>query len=123
MAGTVTETTRNLRKLITRITMAWVSDASGAVNGTSIKPPAGWIESVRLTPDGGGTQPSDQYDLSLLDPRGVDVLFGAGADLSNAAAKVTRLDPPYWQGGEALTLTITNAGNAKGGTVELVVRQ
>lgn len=101
----------------------WTANSSGAVSGdtTTIVAPGAFLAQVALVPASGGTQPSDLYDVTLLNTRGVDVLAGLGANVSNAAtAELTGSDVFVDAG--ALQLVVANAGNAKGGTLILWYR-
>lgn len=125
-AGTVTATSTTVAG-VTQYTLAWVSDASGNVNGTTMAIRAGVIAAVKFVPDGGGTQPTDLYDVTFQDANDIDLLMGGGANLSNAAATrkkpaLNTSDEVWFEGCSACELNITNAGNAKGGTVILWVR-
>jgi hypothetical protein len=124
--GTATVTTANVRDGSTRYVryrIAWLCNASGAVSGNPFSVSAGRIVSVRFTPNLAGTQPTDQYDVTVLDTDSVDVIFGAGANLTNAAGAVTRLTIPFYQdGSRQLDVVVANAGNAKTGTVELMIQ-
>lgn len=123
MAVTVTYKT-NVEKSIKSIVMDWVSNASGAATET-LTMLSGIIKRVTFKPDGGGTQPSNSYDVTLKDDEEVDVLMGLGANLSNAAA--TSVVPFVTNGtfGEpvsvnsTLDLAVANAGDTKGGTIVL----
>jgi hypothetical protein len=137
MAATLTENktfgdgSRPAGSYINRIALAWVSHtdgtvalASGVINGT--------ILCVEFKPDGGGTQPTDSYDVTLTDAAGVDVLAGQGANLSNSTATAVCPGVPFKDGtttsaaprvvADALTLNVSNAGSGKGGQVILYVR-
>src|SRR5262245_61603420 len=72
----------------TRYTIDWTSSSGGAVTENTFSVRAGELVQVHFTPDAGGTQPSDAYDLTILDANGADVLAGTGANLSNATATV-----------------------------------
>lgn len=137
MAGSITETqlydSRFTSTQINRHALAWVSDASGNVNGTPTTAAIrGTILKVEFKPDTGGTQPTNAYDVTLTDTAGVDVLAGQGANLSNSTATAVVPGVPFTDGtttavapcvvAEALTLNVSNAGNAKGGQVILYVR-
>lgn len=129
MAGTVTITYQEHRT-VRKITLDWLSDASGDVSGTHTKYLSGQIERVVFVPDSGGTQPTDQYDLTLEDDTAMDVLAGLGANLSNSTA--THVVPVVTDGNagnmspiaidDKLELKGSNCGNAKGGTVYLYIR-
>ena len=119
MTGTLTITDqdhRTFRKLL----LAWVSDASGDVNGTLTDVVSGILYRVGFVPDGGGTQPTDLYDITLDDEDGVDVLAANGANLSNANSS-QHTDAARAIDG-TLELKVSNAGNAKGGLVALYIR-
>lgn len=126
MAGTLTVTTADKGQGVTQYTMAWVSTAGGAVSANAFPMKAGTIVGWKAVPDGGGTQPTDLYDLTLDDTNTVDLLAGGGANLSNATStrKVPFLSTygrVYFEGGN-VDLVVANAGAAKGGTVYVWVR-
>jgi hypothetical protein len=127
MAGTATVTTSEVGGSVTQYSIAWVSDASGNVNGNTIPVKRGVIVGVKFVPDAGGTQPSDLYDVTFQDANDIDLLMGGGANLSNAAATrkkpaLNTSDEVFFEGSASCELNITNAGNAKGGTMVLWVR-
>lgn len=126
MAGTVTITEQTISS-IKKITFTWLSSAGGAADGTTTLPYDGVVASAEFVPDAGGTQPDDLYDVVITKPNGVDVLGGYGANLTNAAT-VNTLSTALAGGvgigvvgGEKLTLGVTNAGAANGGTVYLYI--
>lgn len=101
----------------------WVSDASGDYTETSNTNIDGLIIRALFIPNSGGTQPSDLYDVTLLDEKLVDVLQGYGANRSNSNINDVRFDTPYQSAvNEKLKLVVANAGNAKGGTVRIYYR-
>lgn len=117
MAGTVT-TTEERTGTIEEITFAWTSSAGGAADATTTYTYNGEVVRVLVVP--GGTTPSDLFDVVITDNNSVDVLYGQGANCSNASTTVI-------QGGgfvvnTKLTLAVTNAGNAKTGTIIVQVR-
>ena len=122
MAGTVTVTEQRFGS-VKKVTFAWVSDAGGAADGVTPKEYTGEILRVLEIPDGGGTQPTDLYDVLVKDADGADVLIGHGANVSNAANddKVAA-DKLGVVASSVLTLAVTNAGNAKGGKTILYIR-
>lgn len=125
--GTVTVATTTVLGNVDRYTITWVSSAGGAVSGNAFTP-RGYLLEVKFVPATGGTQPSDQYDVTLVDGDGVDVLTQGGtshgANLSNASAsRVLFTTPVPLDGSTTLDLVVANAGNAKGGTVVILVRR
>jgi len=123
MPGTVTFSYEELNT-VRRVTLDWLSDASGDVSGTLTKHLSGIIERVVFIPDGGGTAPTTLYDIVLNDADGLDVAGGGGANLS---ATVTSHVGPGLTGGQmaingTLALVVSAAGNAKGGIVRIYLR-
>jgi len=120
-------------KTIKKVILDWTSSSdTGAVSGVLTKPLAGIIDRVTFVPDSGDTQPSNQYDVTLEDEEGIDVLGGQGADLSNAAASSTVGGVPLKDGTTTTTvpfaisgtleLKVAAAGNSNGGQVILYLR-
>jgi hypothetical protein len=106
-----------------RYTIAWTSDAAGAVSGNAFEVRAGRLASVRFVPGSGGVQPTDLYDVTLIDTNSIDHLSGVGANLSNATSSLQQWDPQIFQdGSRTFDLVVANAGNAKSGTVVLLVQ-
>jgi hypothetical protein len=126
MAGSITTTVSKENSLV-KYKMDWLSDASGDVDTDAIAMVQGEIQSVHYFPDAGGTQPSDNYDLTMADSYGVDILTGTGANLSQTTDTyaVPALSTYFKVVIEAgnYDLVIANAGNAKGGIVEVLIRQ
>ena len=106
------------------ITIAWTSSAGGAVSGNSFTVPNAQIKQVKYVPGSGGSQPTDLYDITLTDADGLDLLGGTGANLSNAAAALFT-DLNVWivlpAAANTVDLVVANAGNAKSGTVYLLL--
>lgn len=119
MPGSIQVTSSDLGQGVTRYAVAWTSDASGNVSGNSFDVKGGRLYQARFLPGSGAGQPTDLYDLTLLDADGIDYLDAAGANLSNVNASVaanTRYMPP-----STLTPTISNAGISKSGTLVLLI--
>jgi hypothetical protein len=138
VAGSVTLTVTNVGggTGALKCSMAWTSDASGNVTGDALNLPGGSVLNVQFIPGTGGAQPTDLYDVDLLNASGTSVFddgTGAsiGANLSNTATtdKVpfingasTTFVRAWLQGpggGSPYQLTVANAGNAKQGTVNV----
>lgn len=122
MAGTITITEETYGKNNLKLILYdWLSDASGDASATaSTEAYNGVIEKVVCEPDGGGTAPSDLYDVTVTDANSLDVLTGQGVDCPDAANLVITggLLPAV---NDKLSLTVTNGGNAKGGKVYVYV--
>ena len=124
--GTVTVTTADVGNGNTSYSLAWVSDAAGAVSGNSLTFKAGRILQVQFVPDGGGTAPTALYDVQLQDQYNVDILndgtTAQGDNLSATASKVVKWTAPFWvDAAGAFELVVAAAGNAKGGQVIVTV--
>jgi hypothetical protein len=119
-AVTLTETRSGPLK---KVVWDWLCTDAGAVSSQTSYPYSGEIIEAAFVPDGGGTQPTTGYDATILDADGLDVLNGLGADLGNAATVYkVQTDKLGAVASSKLTLTIANAGNAKGGVVHLFIR-
>lgn len=108
----------------------WTSDSSGNYSGTVDV--NGCILNAVFAPGSGGSQPSNNYDVTINDAQGVDILAGLGANLSNTTATrkiplfpatdgTTTTAGPGAVNGQ-LTVAVANAGNAKSGTIVLYHR-
>ena len=125
-AGSVTVTSADVGGGVTQYTLAWVSSAGGAVSGNTIAIKRGEILAVKFRPDGGGTAPTDLYDVTFEDPDNVDLLLGGGANLSGTLATrkkpaLNTSDSLFFEGSASCELVVANAGAARGGTVILLV--
>lgn len=126
MAGTVTLTRdprrgQNEGKNIERISLAWVSDASGNAD-LSIAKLYGFLLKVVTDPDGTAI-PTLNYDITLIDENGIDAMAGAALDRSDTVTQqvypvALNAQTPVFLCGTH-TFTIANAGNAKAGVAVL----
>lgn len=107
-----------------RYAIAWTSSGAGAVSANAFSTVRGKLLSVKFVPNTGATQPDNLYDATLVDADGIDLLNGAGANLSNALGSYVVFNPPiYLDGTSTLDLVIANAGAAKTGIVYVWVEQ
>ena len=120
MAGMVV-TTEETFGSVKKISFDWLSSAGGAADATTTYIYNGQLLRMVLFPDAAGTQPTDQYDVLLNDADGYDLLNGQGANCSNAATHELTVGLGA-VAGDALTLGVTNAGNATGGIVTVYLR-
>lgn len=121
--GTVSVTATNLGARVVTYTIAWTANGSGAVSGNAFALTTGsTIQQVKFIPGSGGSQPSNLYDVTLVDGDSVDVLGGSGGDLSQTAgAMLTDLGIYVDRPSATLDLVVANAGAAKAGTVVVLV--
>ena len=134
MAGTVTITKQEFHspfRPVRKYTFDWVSSAGGAVSGTESDHISGEILRVVFIPSGTAA-PTANYDVTLEDEAGNDVLGGRGANLSATVTTTVKPGVAFTDGtttsvapiaiDDKLELVVANAGNAKAGTVILYVR-
>lgn len=122
MAGTVTITEHSWA-YIKKIEFDWESSAGGAADGTTTDIYTGEIIRVVQVPDSGGTQPTDLYDVTVVDDDTLDIMYGLGANVSNAAPSQKQMsDGLGCVVGSQLTLHVTNAGATKGGKTIVYLR-
>lgn len=102
---------------VRKYVVAWTSDASG--DATATLPLDGCLVRMVTNPDGTDA-PTDNYDITIIDEDGVDLLNGEGADRDTANSEQVFLTDPAFHNGD-VTVTIANAGDTKAGTVTLYV--
>ncbi len=135
MAATLTETRTRLTgdghgNPITRIELAMVSHTDGTVASLSTAAINGTI--LRWTTNPGATAPDANWDITLLDEDGIDVLAGLGANqhTSSSTSKCGMVVAgdgtntsmvPFTVAG-SLTPSVTNAGSGKNFSLILYVR-
>lgn len=104
------------------ISFAWtsVADPAGTASTVTLEAYNGRVAGLVAVPGADGEQPTDNYDITLTDSRGIDVLAGAGANMSNAAAvhKVAEEALGYVVDSK-LTFAVANAGTAKTGVAHV----
>lgn len=106
---------------IKKIAFTWVSASDGTATGTTTHAYDGKCELLTTDPDGTDA-PSDNYDITITDSDGVDVLGGSGANRSTSATQQVLGSSLGAVAGSKLTLNITNAGDTKAGVVYLYIR-
>jgi hypothetical protein len=129
MAGTVTETNRRIGSytsnpnLVNSMTLSWTSDSSGDATATT---GAIFGTILRVATNPGATAPTDNYDVTLSDADGFDILYGLGANRDTANTEsISPVDPvsgvpPVVAG--PLSLSVSSAGASKVGTVVIYYR-
>ena len=121
-AQVVTITEDPVHYPIREIKWDWLCTDGGAVSSASGYQYTGVIMKAIFKSDAASTDPTDLYDVTILDDNGFDVLLGNGADITKATTvQKTAKDGLMIVKDTYLTLTIAAAGNAKGGEVYLYV--
>jgi hypothetical protein len=110
---------------VKKITFEWESedggDDAGKASAATTYAYNGTIERLVTVPDATDA-PSENYDVAVLDEDGVDVLMGAGANRHASNTEQVGRANLGVVANDKLTLLITDAGNAKKGTVYLYLR-
>jgi hypothetical protein len=113
---------------VKRITADWTTDGAGAASGTVHI--AGTI--LRVVHDPGSPAPTDDYDVTLTDEFGMNLLAGLGANRDTTTTEkfcpgvsftdgtTTSVMPIAHYG--ACTLAVANGGAAKVGKIVLFVK-
>jgi hypothetical protein len=100
------------------VRFTWTADATGNATATTSFAFRGKVLALVTIP--GTPLPSDQYDITIKDPDGYDVLQGNGTNLGNSTIQTranTFVSPVFGN----LTLAVTNAGNGTQGACILYV--
>ena len=108
---------RSVRKLV----YAWTSDGTGDATETTTETYSGKIIGFATVPDGVAA-PSPNYDVTITDPDGFDVLAAAGIDRHTSNTE-SQFDPTALGVADGiLTFVIAAAGDTKEGVVHLWIR-
>jgi hypothetical protein len=103
------------------ISYAFTTDADGDASETS-ETVNGQINRIVTNPASGDDKPSANWDLTILDEDGVDILGGNGANRDAGGAAVSEQAAPSVAGlgvQSTLTFTVEAGGNTKKGVVNL----
>lgn len=115
-AVTVAETRHTVVK---KIKFSWTSDGSGDATGATSFAYDGKVELLTTDPT---DAPTDNYDITITDSDGVDVLAGAGANRDTTNTEQVLGTSLGAVAGSVLTITVANAGATKSGVAYLYVR-
>lgn len=120
-AGTVTVTEERIDS-VKKISFAWVSNGSGAADGSTTYYYNGEVLRFVFIPSPSVT-PTALYDVTMKDSDGVDIFDGEGSNLSASTSyQVQGLANFSAVANTKLTLAVTNAGDSKQGTVIVYIR-
>ncbi|ANS03537.1 hypothetical protein [uncultured Mediterranean phage uvDeep-CGR2-KM21-C338] len=122
MAGSVTITYSD-HATVKYVQWSWTSDASGDVSGTDTKILSG--VALRFATNPGSTAPTANYDIVINDEDAIDIAAGglANRHTSDSEQLLTggdAKDGAAFMG--ALSLVVSNAGNAKEGVLRMYYR-
>lgn len=123
MASSVEVTEDRDGKGLARIQFDWVSHTDGVVTGVATsKAYTGKVIALITDPSGGGTAPTDDYDITVTDSSGYDVLAGAGVDRDTATTETVLSASLGAVFKSTLTFAAANAGSGKAGTAVLLIQ-
>lgn len=106
---------------VKKIVFEWTSDAGGDATETTAAAYDGKLIGLTTIPDAVAA-PTDDYDITLTDVEGHDVLLGAGANRDTANTEHVAEASLGAVAGSKLTLTVAAAGNAKEGIAVVYLR-
>lgn len=118
MAGTVTVEESHFLG-VSKIKWSWTSAVGGAAD--LITPHSYYGEVLALVTNPGATAPTDDYDITITDADGYDVMQGAGADRDTTNTETAVPASTSIAFGQ-LTLNVAAAGDAKVGTATLYIK-
>ena len=121
MAGTVTLTEITF-KPTKKIKWEWTSDGSGNADQITTESYYGEVLALVTIPSGGGTAPTDNYDITITDSEGYDVMQAAGANRDTANTETAVPGSTSVAHGQ-LTLNVSNAGASKQGSAILYIKE
>lgn len=128
-AGTIVQTHTGNRGSLECLSIAWTAgtDAAAGTVAATISRIEGTIEKIVFVPGTTTTQPDDNYDVTLSDQDGFDVLRGKGANLDEATNTehdcITGTPVYHYPTMGLLTLAISGAGASNTGTIRVFFRR
>jgi outer membrane usher protein FimD/PapC len=120
MAGTVT-VAESVHAPVKKIKWSWQGTAGGAADLITQQAYYGEVLALVTIPGAGGAAPSDDYDITVTDEEGYDVMQGAGNNRDTANTETAVPTAKSVAHGK-LTLNVTNSGASKSGTAILYIR-
>jgi hypothetical protein len=124
-AGTVTITEGAHGASVKKIVFAWVSGnagQSGTASGTTTKDYDGEIIGLTTIPGAAALAPDDNYDITITDAGGHDVLIGAGMNRDTANTEHVARASLAGVSASLLTINVAAAGDDNAGTCIIYVR-
>ena len=116
---TVAETTYTSMK---QIAVTWTSATDGSAVIATTHAYDGLCQLLTTIPGTAGSAPTDNYDITITDANGVDVLATGGMNRSASATQQVLASSLGGVAGSVLTFTLANAGAVKTGVCYLLIR-
>jgi hypothetical protein len=121
MAGTVVNTERT-HTSVKLIKFDWLSDGAGAADSTTTEYYDGKVLAVVTVPGAGAAAPDPNYDVTIVDALGRDILLGNGMNRHTANTEFIALASLGAVSLSTLTLSVTAAGAANEGDIYVYIR-
>lgn len=113
------------------VTATWTSDGAGDASGTTARIIGSLIKGTTV-PDG-STPPTVDYDITLADEEGIDLLAPCQQNLADRSDSTAQAAYFVFSGtaeqiatypavADAVTVTVANAGDTKAGVLKLLFR-
>ena len=118
MADAIISVEESFFEGVAKIKWTWTSATGGAASLATVGSYYG--EVLALVTDPGATAPTDNYDITITDADGYDVMQGAGANRDTANTETAVPTAKSVAFGK-LTLTIAAAGDEKVGATTLYI--
>ncbi len=119
MAGSITVTPTDLGGALTKYTISWTADGSGAVSGNAFSIRRGRLWGVKFT--AGSPAPAAGYSAKLIDADGADLLWNLGVTVASPGYATLPAGALFIEGFAAVTPTIDSAGAAAQGSLIVYV--
>jgi hypothetical protein len=112
---------------VKKVTFDWLSDGAGAVDTTYAKRFSGEVLQVVVVPDGGGTEPTNAYDILIYNQDGADligplVLLNIVNTTTYTKVKATAANILGVLANDKIRIVISGAGDANGGKIMVYFR-
>lgn len=110
---------------VKKIKWAWICAADGSVSSavsTTTGAYSGEVIRLVTVPGAGALAPTADYDITVCDADGTDVLMGAGANRHTSNTEQVLASSLGCVANDKLYLTVANAGADNAGTVYLYIR-
>jgi len=119
-AGTVVITEETFGT-IKKIKFAWTSTAGGAASDTTVNAYSGKILGLATVPGAAPDAPTPDYDITVTDEDGMDVLMGGGANRHTTNTEYVLSTSLGAVANDKLTINVAAAGAAKKGVAYLYI--
>ncbi len=107
---------------VKKITWAWTCSTDGDGTSTTTGVYDGKVLAVHTIPNSTGAAPTDNYDITVTDADGYDVLLGAAMNRAATEEETIASTAVGAVASSKLTFNVAAAGDAKKGTATMWIR-